>query len=128
MDKLLKPQQLSVDPNSSEATKQWKHRLRSFENYLESIEQARQEDKSLANKLRILTNSVDFKIFNLIESGETYEAAIRVLHNLFVKTPNAIFARDLLATAKQQPEQTLNEFIQFPHSSRKNCGFRTVSV
>ena len=64
MDKLLKLQQLCVTLIAPKVTKQWKHRVRSLENYLESIEQARQEDDHPASKLRILTISVDFKIFN----------------------------------------------------------------
>ena len=33
---------------------------------------------------------------------KNHEAAIRTVNDLYVKTPNAIFARHLLATAKQQ--------------------------
>ena len=110
MDKLLKPEQLCVDPNSFEVIKQRKHWVQSFENYSKSIEQARQDDHPI-NKLKILTNRVDFKIFDFIKSCNTHEAAIENLHNRFVKMPNAIFALHLLATAKQQLGQTCNELM-----------------
>ena len=86
IEKLPKPERLSVDPNDPEGAKRWKHWVRTFENHIESIEQARQDGNPLINILRILVNAVDFKVFDLIEDCTTYEAAIQRLRSLYVKT------------------------------------------
>ena len=113
MDKLLKPERLSVDLNSSETTKQWKHWVRSFENYLESIEQVRQENDPPISTLRILTNSFVFKTFDFIESCDTYETAFGVLRNLFVKTTNAIFAWHILVKLSNNQGKLLTSSCSF---------------
>lgn len=127
MNKLMKPERLALDPNSSSAAKEWRHWKRTFENYIESFP-ARREGEPEINKLRILTNCVDFKVFDFIEDSATYDAAIEVLNELYVKTPNAIFARHLLATAKQQSGQTLDEFMQVLRTLSKDCDFHQVSA
>ena len=124
----MKPERLSVDPNSQDAAKQWKHWARTFDNYLESLEQERRDGDPAINKLRILTNSVDYKVFDYIEDSESYDAAIATLKALYVKTPNAVFARHRLATAKQQPGQTLSEFLQKLQSLSKDCEFQAVTA
>ena len=124
----MKPERLSVDPNSQDAAKQWKHWARTFENYLESLEQERRDRDPAINKLRILTNSVDYKVFDYIEDSESYDAAIATLKALYVKTPNTVFARHRLATAKQQPGQTLSEFLQKLQSLSKDCEFQAVTA
>ena len=107
----MRPQRLSLDPNSPSAGKEWKHWIQTFENYLASFPE-RAEDEIPVNKLHLLTNSVAYDVYNSIEECVTYESAIRVLENLYVKTPNEIFARHLLATARQAPGQSLNDFIK----------------
>ena len=124
----MKPERLSVDPNSQDAAKQWKHWARTFDNYLESLEQERRDGDPAINKLRILTNSVDYKVFDYIEDSESYDAAIATLKALYVKTPNTVFARHRLATAKQQPGQTLSEFLQKLQSLSKDCEFQAVTA
>ena len=124
----MKPERLSVDPNSQDAAKQWKHWARTFDNYLESLEQERRDGDPAINKLRILTNSVDYKVFDYIEDLESYDAAIDTLKALYVKTPNTVFARHRLATAKQQPGQTLSEFLQKLQSLSKDCKFQAVTA
>ena len=66
----MKPERLSVDPNSQNAAKQWKHWARIFDNYLESLEQQRRDGDPAINKLRILTNSVAYKVLDYIEDSE----------------------------------------------------------
>ena len=67
-------------------------------------------------------------MFDFIEDCATYETAIQRLRSLYVKTPNAIFARHLLATTKQQQGQSLSEFMQCLHSPSKDRGFQAVTA
>ena len=123
----MRPQRLSLDPNSPSAGKEWKHWIRTFENYLASFPE-RAEDKIPVNKLRLLTNSVAYDVYDYIEECVTYESAIRVLENQHVKTPNEIFARHLLATARQTSGQSLNDFVQKLQGLGKDCSFRPVTA
>ena len=117
----MKPDKLSLDPTSPDAAKHWR---RTLENYLDSALGAEQEGRDAA-KLRVLINSVDFRVYDYIESCNSYETAITTLANFYVKTPNAIFSRHLLATAKQKPGQTIREFL---HSLSKDCDFQNVTA
>ena len=51
--------------------------------------------------------------FDFIENCENYEAAIRAVNDLYVKTTIAIFARDLLATAKKTRSEARRVFAEF---------------
>ena len=124
----MKPERLSLESSEVDATKRWKHWHRTFENYLEALDQSRGEGDPAINKLRVLTNNVDFKVYDYIEGCDNYESAVEVLKRVYVKEPNTIFARHRLATAKQQPGQTLNEFLQILHSLSKDCRFRDVTA
>ena len=118
----MKPDTLSSDPSSPDAAKHWR---RTLENYVDSALGAEQEGRDAA-KLRILKNSVDFRVYDYIESCNSYETAITTLANLYAKTPNAFFfSGHLLATAKQKPGQTIREFL---HSLSKDCDFQNVTA
>ena len=45
----------------------------------------------------------------------------------YVKQPNAVFSRYLLATRKQKPDVSLQEFLQALQILSKNCNFRKIS-
>ncbi|CAB4035173.1 Retrovirus-related Pol poly from transposon gypsy [Paramuricea clavata] len=57
-----------------------------------------------------------------------YKSAIRVLEQLFVKTPNEIFARHLLATRRQKSGETLTEFLQELRKLSKDCNLKNVTA
>ena len=88
----MKPDKLSLDPSSPDAAKHWR---RTLENYLDSALGAKQEGRDAA-KLRVLINCVDFRVYDYIESCNSYKTAITTLANLYAKTPNAVFSRHLL--------------------------------
>ena len=99
MDKLLKPVKLSIDPNSSSATKEWRHWIRTFNSYVSryltsSDEQADQD------KLAALISCATPHVFEFFDHCETYAEAEETLEKLFVKRPNDIFARHLLRSAR----------------------------
>jgi len=47
-------------------------------------------------------------VYDFIEECETYDEAITALQNLYVRVPNEIFARHLLATTKQEIQVVKN--------------------
>ena len=122
----MQPSRLDLDANSSSASKEWCHWFVTFENYIEVL------DASLAgerrtNKLKALVNCVSNRVFEYIADCDSYDEAITVLRNLYKKAPNEVFTRHLLATAKQQPEETLDEFYLKLQKLARDCNFRQVT-
>ena len=122
MDALLKPSCLDFDPNSPTAAKQWKHWHRTFTNFIEEC------GERTPNKFRTLINYVSHNIFEYVEDCPDYDVAIETLTRLYVKTPNVIFARHLLASRRQQSGETLSEFLRELHKLSKDCNIRAVSA
>ena len=54
--------------------------------------------------------------------------AIQKLKSIYIKSPNIIFARHLLATRKQKPGESLPEFLQALHALSKDCSFTDVTA
>ena len=122
----MQPSRLNLDANSSSASKEWCHWFLTFENYIEVF------DASLAgerrtNKLKALVNCVSHRVFEYIADCDLYDGAITVLRNLYKKAPNEVFIRHLLATAKQRPEETLDEFYLKLQKFARDCNFRQVT-
>ena len=40
-----------------------------------------------------------------------YDSALETIKNVYIKPPNTIFARHLLATCRQQNSETFDEYI-----------------
>ena len=51
-----------------------------------------------------------------------------ILEKLYVKMPNEIFARHLLATRRQQSGESLHEFLLELRRLSKDCNLKTVSA
>ena len=64
------------------------------------------------NKLNVLINYVSSEVYQLFYEATTYDEAINLLKSLCVKTPNEVFARHKLATRKQKPGKSLDEYLQ----------------
>ena len=105
MDNVLRPERLETDPNSGEASKEWLHWKRTFDNFLAVLPQTN------LDKLSVLANFVSPSIFQHIEECTDYGAGVGILKALFMKPRNEIFARHILATRSQQPHETLDEFL-----------------
>ena len=120
MDKFLKPERFDADPNSSTATVEWRHWLHTFENFLKSL------SASKPDELQVLTNYVAPSVYSLIADCADYASALKTLKDAFDIPKNEIFARHLLATRKQQPGETIEQFLQTLHSLSKDCIFKVL--
>ena len=104
MDKTLKPVRLDLDASSPNASKQWKHWRRTFENFLEEVTETSGRQP---NKLRTLINYVSHTVYEYIDELENYDECITKLEELYCKTPNEIFARHCLATRSQESTESI---------------------
>ena len=126
MDRLMQPTRLDLNASSPSASREWRHWFKTFENYIEVLDASLAEERR-TDRLEALVNSISHQVFEYIEDSATYDAAIAKLQNLYTKAPNEVFARHLLATAKQQSGQTLDEFLLSLQKLARDCNFRAVS-
>jgi len=63
------------------------------------------------DKLQTLCAYVSPDVYELFEACKTYVAAIAKLKECYIKTPNIIFLRHVLATRKQKTGEPLEEFL-----------------
>ena len=120
MEKILRPERLDADPSSSEASKVWLHWKKTFQNFLATL------DRSVDN-LGVLTNYLSPNVYQFIEDCADYDSAMDALQSLYVKPTNEVYARHLLATRRQQPNETLDEYLQALKTLSKDCNYQSVT-
>jgi len=67
-------------------------------------------------------------VYEMIVDCADYETALSKLKRVYVKSPNAIFARHALATRKQNPEESLHTFLKELLVLSKACNFQDVTA
>lgn len=122
MDKYLRPERLDIDANDQDAAKKWLHWRKTFDNFL-SVALA--DDKQ---KLLLLCNFVSANVFAYISECTTFTAAIEYLEKLYVKPKNEIFARHILATRKQKPGESLDDYMQELKQLSADCNFKDATA
>ena len=80
------------------------------------------------DKLMILTNLLSPTVYELINECSTFEIAVSVLKSAYVKCTNEVFSRHLLCIRKQQPCESLDEFLQVLKTLIKDCNFESVTA
>jgi hypothetical protein len=80
------------------------------------------------DKYRTLVNYVSYNVYEYIEDCTSYETALEALKRVFIKTPNEIFTRHLLATKRQKSGETLTEFLQELRRLSKDCNLKNVTA
>ena len=122
MGKALRPTRFDTLPNTPSSTKEFKHWFRTFEYYLEVL-----PNEGL-DKLKVLINFISPEILEYISDCTSYDSAIETIKSVYIKPPNTIFARHLLATRRQQYGETFDEYIQALKILAKDCKFQAVSA
>ena len=125
--KFLQPSKLDVDCNSPTAADEWKHWFRTFNNFLESLP-APVDGEAPINKLNYLIAHLTAPVYKIINDIDTYDDAIATLTKVYVKPKNEIFARHLLATAKQEAGESIDDFILRLNELAKECNFVAVTA
>ena len=67
-------------------------------------------------------------VYDYVEDCTDYNSVVAILKKLYVKTPNEIFARHLLATRRQQSGESLDEFLLELRKLSKDCNLKAVSA
>jgi len=77
MDKVLRPSRLDTDPGSQDASSDWLHWKKTFENFIATL-----TSEELDNYV-VLTNFVTPKIYQYIADVTEYDLAIETLGKLY---------------------------------------------
>ena len=118
----LRPDRFDSAPNTPTASKEFNHFLKTLANYLTALPQEH------LDKLQVLTNFLSPLVYDLISDATTYDSAIEVLKGVYVKSTNEVFSRHLLSVRKQQPGESLDEYLQALKTLSKDCSFKAVSA
>ena len=122
MERALRPDRFDSAPNTSSSAKEFSHWLRTFENFLAVLPQEG------LDKLVVLTNFLSPDIFEFVSESSTYDEAVTVLRNIYVKPPSVVFARHCLRTRRQQTGETVDEYMQALKVLSKDCDFKAVTA
>ena len=66
-------------------------------------------------------------VYEVYCEAANFAAALLALKTVFARTPNETFAPHALSTRKQQPDESLDEYLQVLKSMSKDCTFREVT-
>ncbi|XP_042210340.1 uncharacterized protein LOC121858194 [Homarus americanus] len=80
------------------------------------------------DKLATLCSFVSPSVYEYIADCVTYDAAILVLQDLYIKPKNEVFSRHLLATRRQHSGESLDEYLQELRRVSKDCNFKVVTA
>ena len=67
-------------------------------------------------------------VLDYVEDCVDFDSVVKTLQNLYIKTPNEIFARHLLANRRQQSGESLDEFLQQLRKLSKDCNLKDVTA
>ena len=112
---LLKPEQLDLDPNSPNATKEWKYWLCTFNNFIAEC------GNGAPDKYRTIIILMTHNVFGYVEDCVDFDSVVKTKS---VKTPNEIFARHLLANRRQQSGESIDTFLQQLRKLSKDCNLK----
>lgn len=132
MEKALRPERLdldikiSADGRNRVAFLHWKATLDSF---LGAMGTGTQNTALTgAQKFSILINHVCPAIYNSISTYTEYDPAIHHLEGIFVKTMNTCHSRHLLATRRQQPSESIDQYHIALLTLAKDCDFKAANA
>ena len=129
MDRYLRPSRFDGDPNTAGSDKQFKHWLKTFQNFVKTVKSANvtattatagEEADAAAEdvtdvELITLINYVAANVYDYIADCTSYAEATTTLSRIYVKPINEIYAQYKLATRKQTGGESINTYIQDLH-------------
>ena len=122
MEMIARPDKFDIPPNDLQAHKKWKLWLRGFKYFLTAIESHNPD------KLELLFLHIGPEVVDVIQDCQTYDAALKQLDAAYLKTPNEIYARHLLSTRHQKPEENIDEFLLALNNLAGDCNFTAVTA
>ena len=129
----MRPERFETEPNAPNAEKLYKHWKLTFTNYLETTIPEGEDNSNNQNainrkKLFALINNVSADVFDIVSDTDNFDTAIQALDNAYIKPTNTIYNRHQLITCKQDPTQTIDNYMQELERISKTCKFEAVTA
>ena len=129
MEKLvLRPKELSVQPEAPDAQRSFAYWLRTVEDFISTLAEFRKDGDPEINKKRIIVSCLSPEIYPYVEDADTYENVVEILKSAYIKKKNNVYARHLLVSRRQAANETISEFLQALKSLAKDCTFADVKA
>ena len=122
MERALRPDRFDSMSNLPSSAKEYSHWFKTFEIFLGVLPQTD------LDRLKVLTNFLSPNVFEYASECETYEEAVQILRNIYVKPANEVFARHILSIRKQQSNESIDEYLQALKVLSKDCNFQAVNA
>ena len=126
MKKYLKPERLDTPPNTPLSSKNFTHWFRSFSSFLRKIIDPNVHTD--LDKLDTQINCISSYVYEYIAECDTFDTAVNRLKDLYIKPPDEVFARHLLATCGQKEEENIEEYVQRLQLLAKESHFKSVDA
>lgn len=124
MEKILRPQILDLDPKAFGASASFKHWLSCWKSYVEVTAVINTDTL----RLKALTATVSGRVYSMFSSLTTYDAAITRLEEQYTFQENVVYARHLLATRRQLPGESVQDFARTLRNIIQRCGCQAVDA
>ena len=129
----MRPERFETEPNAPNAEKLYKHWKLTFINYLETAITAGEgnnDNQTNINrkKLFALISTVSADVFDIVSDTDNFDTAIQALDNAYIKPMNIVYNRHQLITCKQDPTQTIDNYMQELERISKTCNFEAVTA
>jgi len=108
---LLRPKEMSVEPEASDAARVFAFWLHTVDDCLSSLREFRAEEDPQTDAQRIIVNCLSPAIFPYMEDAASYDKIVDTLKRLYLKKNN-VYARHLLVSRKQIPGESISECLQ----------------
>ena len=112
MERYLKLNHLELDTSDPDSDDKWLHWRDMFEGFLLELQSSSTSALTGSQKLTLLLHHISTPIYKCLSRCQNYDAAISTLDGMFIKKKNSIFARYLLATRRQETEESLELYLQ----------------
>ena len=122
------PKDLTADPNSSDAPRVFRYWLRTVKDYIATLNEIRGEGAPEVNKTRIMRGFLSPEIYPHVEEAGYYDAIVELLHQIYIKRKNNVYARHLLVSRKQAAGENVAEYLQALRLLAKECSFQEVTA
>ena len=119
MDKFLRPRTLDINPESPDAADEWEMWLANFEEFFKAIDPSLTPDKFI-----LLKSHVSCSTYKLIKNVSTFNDAVEILNSRFIKPKSEIYARHKLFTTRQEPGESLSQFLDQLKPLSLDCNFK----
>lgn len=122
MYKVIRIEKFNILPTDPNAGKEWKLWYRGFSYFLTTI------SGLLPDKLEVLFLHIGTNVSGLIESCDDFDQAISALQRAYIKVPSEVHARHVLSSRVQQPDESIDTFLQSLNQLSTDCNFSDVSA